>query len=105
MDPSWETVHHREVWGTPSEFVVVYCCLLFVVYCCFVCLFVVCVLLFMCCFLLLFIVLLLIVFVIFSTGLLFYLQNMFVLLQKRRVGRFKRHSSSFIGDFGMSYQT
>ena len=25
MDPGWDTVHHQEVRGTPSEFVVVYC--------------------------------------------------------------------------------
>ena len=35
MDSGWDTVHHREVRGTPSEFVVVYCLLLFV--CCVVC--------------------------------------------------------------------
>ena len=76
---------------------IVVCCLL--LFCLFVCC--LCAVVYVL-FLLLVIMLLIIVFVIFSTGLLFYLQNMFVLLQKRRVGRFKRRSSSFIGDFGMS---
>ena len=72
MDPYRHTGHHREVWRTPSECVVVVFC---------------------------FVMRGPVITVVYTVRL--HLHLVFVTLQKSRIGRFVRRSSSFSGNFCM----